>query len=241
MHRPFRFKQFQVHHEVAAQKVSTDSVLLGAWCKVEHTVNSVLDVGAGCGLLALMAAQKWPEAIIDAVEIDSPTTAECMKNFAESSWHDRLNVINADFNCWKTQKKYDLILCNPPYFRNALLAPNEARSLARHTSSLDVGSVIHRSADLLSHTGSLFVVSPYSDLDYIKEAALFSHLRISCRASVFTTPDTLPKLLLCRLEKDKSSATEESCETETINIRDNGGSYSAQYRELTNDFYLFLH
>ena len=118
----FRFKKFRVINDKTAMKVGTDGVLLGAWCDVS-AATSVLDVGAGCGLIALMIAQRNDHAMIDAIDIDCCAVEEAYINFHDSPWGGRLNVREADFNIFANScvKKYDLIVSNPPFFSNGVM------------------------------------------------------------------------------------------------------------------------
>ena len=120
----FRFKQFAVRNSMAAMKVGTDGVLLGAWCPVEGALR-VLDVGTGTGLIALMVAQRNVSAMIDAVDIDHAACDEAGFNVANSPWHERINVECCDFMEYcGCGVGYDLIVSNPPYFDNGLLPPD---------------------------------------------------------------------------------------------------------------------
>ena len=121
----FKFKQFAVLNDRTAMKVGTDGVLLGAWCPVEGA-RRVLDVGTGCGVIALMVAHRNTDAVIDAIDIDHDAIDEATLNFANSPWSERLTAIEGDFNNLNTAVGYDLIVSNPPYFTDSLLPPDEA-------------------------------------------------------------------------------------------------------------------
>ena len=113
----FRFKQFEVVNDRTAMKVGTDGVLLGAWCPVAEA-RRVLDVGTGCGVIALMVAQRNRQALIEGIDIDQDSIAEARLNFANSPWNNRLTAIEGDFNDMDGDARYDLIVSNPPYFTN---------------------------------------------------------------------------------------------------------------------------
>ena len=137
----FEFKQFRINQENCAMKVGTDGVLLGAWTPIPPTATHILDIGTGSGLLALMVAQRThSHAHIDAVEIDPTAAQQAKENFMMSPWTQQLHVIHSDFQSFEknTLQKYDVILSNPPYFRNSLQTPNTERTMARHSSTLSL-------------------------------------------------------------------------------------------------------
>ena len=111
----FRFKQFTVHQQRSAMKVGTDGVLVGAWATVRATDRAVLDIGTGTGLIALMLAQRNPEAQVVAVEIDAASAAQARENVAGSLWRDRIRVEECAVQEFSAEQKFDLIVSNPPY------------------------------------------------------------------------------------------------------------------------------
>ena len=139
-------------------KVGTDGVLLGAWCPVEGA-SRVLDVGTGCGVIALMIAQRNVEAIIEGIDIDEAAIDEAIFNFEQSPWSNRLTARLQDFNGMGGEKRYDLIVSNPPYFTHGVLPTGDARVQARHTRSLTYGGLIDGASRLLTATGSLSLIT----------------------------------------------------------------------------------
>lgn len=169
----FSFKQFHIDDSGCAMKVGTDSVLLGAWASVEQA-RRIADIGAGSGLLSLICAQRNPDAMITAVEID-PAACDCARlNFAASPWSQRLEAACADALQWTSAEKYDFIISNPPYFTSALQSPCQARAKARHaTDSLGPVSLMDVAARCLSPVGVLAMVTPADmEKDLIYEAAM---------------------------------------------------------------------
>ena len=148
----FDFKQFSVANKLSAMPVSTDSVLIGAWCNVDDAFRA-LDVGTGTGVIALMLAQRNPNLTVDAIDIDENSTLEASDNFANSPWSNRLNISLADFNDW--QGKYDLVVSNPPFFIDGIHSPNVARASARHAQSLTYKQLISHGFALLNDNGRL--------------------------------------------------------------------------------------
>ena len=174
----FRFRQFIVRQESTAMKVGEDSVLLGAWVCVDGAVR-ILDVGAGTGLLALMMAQRYPDALIDAVEIDCEAHQQAIENVEESKWSDRIRVICDDFILFAEQcpSRYNLIISNPPYFTASLKPVDTKRKVARHNDSLPHAGLLSGSAKLLAPEGILAVVLPTTEaLMFIEQAAKYDML-----------------------------------------------------------------
>ena len=132
----FRFKQFTVFHNKCAMKVGTDGVLLGAWANLEDC-ESILDIGTGTGIIALMAAQR-SNAEIEAIDIEKNACLQATENIENSPWPTRINVHNESLQLFaeKTEKKYSHIISNPPFFCNSLLSDDKNRQLARHPISL---------------------------------------------------------------------------------------------------------
>ena len=133
----FSFKQFTVRHDRCAMKVGTDGVLLGAWADVRHS-RSILDVGTGTGLIALMLAQRCPQAQIVGIDIDEAAVGQALENMSASPWAERLSAQCQDVRSLCQEGCYDTIVSNPPYFVDSLKCPDEQRTTARHTDTLDI-------------------------------------------------------------------------------------------------------
>ena len=138
----FDFKFFSIKHEQSAMKVGTDGVLLGAWANPKSYPNQILDVGTGTGLVAIMLAQRFTRSQIHAIDIDKASIEEAMFNAQSSSWSKRLNIQHSALQDYNASNKYDLIVSNPPYFRNSTHAQDLARAIARNNDSLNL-SLIH--------------------------------------------------------------------------------------------------
>ena len=173
----FRFKQFEVLNDRTAMKVGTDGVLLGAWCPVEN-VRRVLDVGTGCGVIALMVAQRNSTAVIDAIDIDHDAIEEAVLNFERSPWSDRLSATEGDYNDLQSSGEgYDLIISNPPYFTNGVMPTGDARTTARHTGTLSYPQLLDGATRLLTVAGTLAIITPSDAEGEIQEAAAFATSR----------------------------------------------------------------
>lgn len=164
----FNFKQFTVIQEKTAMRVGVDGVLLGAWAPVDYPT-TILDVGTGTGLLALMMAQRFPDAIIDAVEIDADAAEEARFNVSQSKWADRIQVFHTSFQDFAVScsHKYDLIISNPPYFKATSGIKCGKREQARDNKFLSLEDLIGSASGLLSEKGVFCFIYPYSELTQI--------------------------------------------------------------------------
>lgn len=229
----FHFKQFAVEHGSSTMRVGTDAVLLGAWCRVQG-VQRVLDVGTGCGVIALMVAQRCPAAVVDAIDIDAASVVEAQRNFATSPSAGRLRATYADFNEW-VGENYDLIVSNPPFFINGIQSPDAARASARHTITLDYARLIAHARHLLAPSGRLAMVAPADARSQVIEQAAFQSMDIARLCEVTSVVGKQPKRLLWELTPSRASLTRES-----IAIKEANGHYTEAYRALCRDFYIEL-
>ncbi len=241
----FRFRQFFVSHDRSSMKVGTDGVLLGAWAPVSNQPLRILDIGTGSGLIALMLAQRCPEAQIDAIDIDPASCHQAQANFAASPWPERLNVMHCSLQEWANGQRlmpnnqdYDLIASNPPYFTDSLKAPDAARCAARHNDSLPFDMLILHAAQLLKPDGILALIVPLEAEPTLQSLATPHGLQCICRCYVHPKPQRPPKRVLIAWTNGKLLGTESTERTEKIILEDEHGTRSAEYRQLTKDFYL---
>ena len=216
-------------------KVGTDGVLLGAWA-VYGGVRRVLDIGTGTGLIALMTAQRAPHARIDAIELDQDAFLQAAENVARSPWSDRIRVIHDDFLSWSRNsgERYDLILCNPPYFKSSGRITDRSRQRARQDDTLPLNRLIRQSAGLLTATGTVYLIIPHSRFHEAVEITARADLNITRILKVKGTQSSQVKRVLVALEK-KFSPVEEN---ELVLHDVDQSRFSDAYRQLTMDFYL---
>jgi tRNA1Val (adenine37-N6)-methyltransferase len=230
----FKFKQFTIYQDKCAMKVGTDGVLLGAWANCENA-KSILDIGTGTGLIALMLAQR-SNTLIDAVEIDEKACIQANENVAKSDWKESIQVLNTPFQdfCKSTNKTYDLIVSNPPYFQNSLFAPDKKRTDARHNSNLELDDLINGSLKLMTDNGVLSLILPYLEGTMFILKAAEKGLYCTRQTNVLPKPGREPKRLLLEFMKTKKPLVEQEIIIE-LNKRH---EYSDAYKNLTKDFYL---
>lgn len=233
----FRFKQFEVEQSGCAMKVGTDGVLLGSWCGIEGDERRILDIGTGTGLLALMAAQRAPYAMIDAIDIDCGAFGQAAANFKASVWSNRINAYHGSIQEFAntTKARYDVIVSNPPYFIGSLKSPEAARTAARHADMLPQADLARAVKRLLSDDGRFFSIFPYQLGNmFVVEAAL-QGLYVASRMEVFGNAGKPCKRVMLEFRQTKTTRiTAESLIIE----KEARGDYTDDYKMITKEFYL---
>lgn len=230
----FQFKQFTIHQDRTPMKVGTDGVLLGAWAELEHAEN-ILDIGTGTGLIALMSAQRNSSARIDAIEIERDACMQARENVAASPWSDRIEIIQSSLQDFKPEKRYDSIVCNPPFFINSTLTPDNGRTLARHCNSLPHTDLIDHAVQLLTPGGTFNVILPVNEAKELIAYAQMHQLYPRHITRVHPTPTKPPKRYLILFSTDTATATEDDLVIELSRHQ-----YSQEYIGLTREFYLLM-
>lgn len=229
----FKFKQFVVNQEDCAMKVGTDGVLLGAWFEFPDG-GSVLDIGTGTGLVALMAAQRGAGKVI-AVEIDEKAALQAERNVEESPWKGIMQVVCTDiakFN--QNVEQFDAIACNPPFFRDSLRSPDEVRSKARHNDTLSYENLADSVVRLLKDDGSFSLILPFDMANAFILIAAKRGLYLSRRTNVITREGVTPKRVLLELAKRQITVAEEN----SLIMFDSDNKETLEYTILVKDFYL---
>ncbi len=232
----FNFKKFAVVNERSAMKVNTDGVLLGAAMTILPTDRAMLDVGTGTGTIALMAAQRSCQALVEAIDIDEASAREAGMNFMNSPWAERMIAHHASLEDFASASdmKYDLIFSNPPYFEDSLLAPEKRRSNARHTVGLSYRELLAFAAERLNDDGRFSIVLPADQENALTRCARMNGLYLFRIMRVKTVPRKAPGRIIA--EFSRSSCAEPEDFILTIQ---NEGKYTEEYLSLTRDFYLF--
>ncbi len=230
---PFRFKQFAVDDTGCAMKVGTDGVLLGAWTQTPQD-GLILDIGTGCGLIALMLAQR-SAAHITAIEIEPDAVKQSRLNFSNSPWADKLECIEGAVQQYNPHSKFNLIVTNPPFFSNALKAPEKQRNAARHNDTLPPEGLLYAVDKLLAPDGIFSFILPVREAENLVTLAISQHLYLNRRCLVFSKEGKQPNRFMGELSRFQSTLHEEQ-----LTIRTGDGKYSKEYRNLTEPFYLTL-
>ena len=230
----FQFKQFTVHQQHCAMKVGTDGTLLGAWALASESPCRILDIGTGTGLIALMMAQRYPQAKVTAIDIDDGAVRQSKENVSASPFVDRINVIKADVLTFEEEEKYDSIVCNPPFFEDSLTCPDPQRTEARHTVSLGYRQLMEVAFRLLKDDGRFSLIIPSDCRERLESEAHLRGFFLSRVCSIQTTPKKAPKRYMIELSKQPVN------EVDTTNgiLESSPQVRSDWYRELTKEFYI---
>ncbi len=212
-------------------KVGTDAMVFGALVNPENSA-SILDIGAGTGVLSLMLAQRNQQAQITAIEVDESSFEDCQVNFKNSPWNNRLEVINGDFLSQQFDKRFDFIISNPPFYQNSLHNADLKLAKARHSDFLPMKQLMAKVASLLSSNGVFSLIFPFQNCDEIKELAKQVGFSILREITVNGKPETPVRTILELSLENRHEAV-----IQDLTIRDIDGAYSEEYRELTIDFH----
>ena len=218
----FQFKQFTIEQELCAMKVGTDGVLLGAWAKGGPRI---LDIGTGTGIIALMMAQRYPEAQVTAIDIDEGAVRQAEQNVSQSPFLGRISVLQQAVQ--EHLGEYESIVSNPPFFIDSLQAPDEQRNMARHTATLSYAELMKAAYRLLADNGEFSVVIPFDYRRRMEDEAIFVGFFPSRVCGVKTTERKPAKRYLLAFRKHPCP-----CQKEQLTIG------SEDYQALTSAFYL---
>ncbi len=233
--RPFHFKQFTIVQDKCIMKVSTDSVLLGAWANITSS-KKILDIGTGTGILALMIAQRNSQAIIHAVEIDDLAVADATINIKNSNWSERITLFHKSIQDFIKIRLdvYDHIISNPPFFINSTLGPDKSRNAARHTLLLSFEEILKSCDLLLRKEGSLSIILPPNEAKEFLATAILFGFYCNRKTEIYPKENKSVERVLMELSK-----TQQVCVKDSIVIQksDESNDYTEPYKELTKDFY----
>jgi tRNA1Val (adenine37-N6)-methyltransferase len=234
----FQFKQFTVWHNQCAMKVGTDGVLLGTWAPINDKLQTILDIGCGSGLIALILAQRNPSAHITGIDIDEGAYNQSRYNFNKSCWNNRLEALHTSLQTFSSNRstQFDLIVSNPPFFSKSLKAPCQARSTARHNDFLPLEILMVQSEKLLKETGSIALILPVTDQNNCVKCAERVGLYCVRSTTVYPKPGASAKRILMVFKKNFHPLTADELTIETITR----GVYTPEFEALTQAFYLKL-
>ena len=232
---PFRFRQFTVEDSQSTLRIGTDAMLLGSWSNPENA-KRILDIGTGCGVLAMMMAQK-SDAVIEAIDLDEPSVNEAHNNFLNSPWPSRLTAIHESlrsFSC-RAAGIYDFIISNPPYHVNSLKSPSPRVNQTRHSDDLPLSELAVSANRLLSDDGALALILPPAPAEMFQVMCRENGLYPSRRVMVFPKPGVSVKRVLVQFTRSCSMKPESS----ELTILDEKGKYTPDYLALTGCFHNF--
>ncbi|HRO75500.1 MAG TPA: methyltransferase [Crocinitomicaceae bacterium] len=228
----FQFKYFTIRQQTSAMKVGTDAMLLGAFATVYDT-NSVLDIGAGTGVLSLMLAQKAKNLKISAVELNADALSDLKINFDNAPFEHSFSILEDDFSTILFNQTFDVIISNPPYFKNSFhYNHSDNRSVARNEENLTFDTLIGKSAKLLNENGLFWFVVPTTAETEIENLAQLHQLSIKQKITLLGKPNNSVRLIYCLTNKKNVQS-----EFLTFTIRNTDGTYTDEYVDLTKEFH----
>jgi tRNA1Val (adenine37-N6)-methyltransferase len=230
----FNFKQFTIYQDKSVFKVGTDGVLLGASADLQGA-KSILDIGTGSGLIAIMSAQRCNADIIG-IEPDLSSYDQACENVNRCKWKERIAVINEDLQQYSSncERSFDIILTNPPYFRDSLKSPDPGRTASRHNDTLNPNELLKGVSKLLSEDGNFQLIMPYAEGTlFIAEASGFG---LFCTRIIKIKPYPSGEIirLIMKFERKRKPVIESFLTIETGTRH----SYTEEYKNVTRDFYL---
>jgi tRNA1Val (adenine37-N6)-methyltransferase len=231
----FDFKKFSIKQDKCAMKVGTDAVLLGAWI-ISNGSRNILDIGTGTGVISLMLAQKSSANIL-AVEIDKQSTEQAKLNVSQSNYFSQIQVENVSIQdlAQKSEKKFDLIVTNPPYFIDSYKSIESNRTIARHSDSLPFEELIDSVIKLLDVKGKFCLILPKNEAGIFRKMAEIKGLYLSKLLRIRTKPDKeSEKRHLMQFEFKETEFSESTLVLEENESR----NYTQAYKEFTKDYYL---
>jgi len=238
----FQFKQFTIHQDRCAMKVTTDACLFGAWAAGivrSHGlgVKNILDIGTGTGLLSLMLAQQC-NASIDTIEVDKDTFEQAGENIAASLWADRIKVFQGDARAFRFPVQYDIIISNPPFYEKELMPDNTKKNLAHHNKGLFLSELLVIIKKNLQPDGSFYLLMPYKRKEEIRKLFIETDLSIQQLTFLRQSADHnyFRIMLAGKLKTEKQAETM----IDEISIKDKEGQYTPFFVKLLKDYYLYL-
>ncbi len=229
----FQFKKFGIQHSESTMKVGTDAILLGALVELEKS-DSVLEIGTGCGIISLMLAQRF-SCRIEAIEIDQRSAMQAAQNISHSPWNEIINVIYGDVNTYEFEEKFSTIVSNPPYFQAGLLCDDAQKSIARHAHSLNFRELCKVSHKLLNENGCLWVILPKASCEIFENESRKHGFYCERKVLIQNSPQQKVSLIVSKWAKKEVALS-----IQDLVIRNNDGTYSDKYCNLTCHFHPFL-
>ncbi len=233
MNNVFEFKQFSIEQTSSVFKVGTDACLLGAWVEVSNAA-LILDVGTGTGVIALICAQRNKTAQILAIDINSEATDLAAKNFLNSPWKSRLKTQCVRFQDLQLSElfHFDLIVCNPPFFKDSIHNSTQSQSLARHEIALNLAEMLEKAVNVLSPDGNIALIIPYARASELLQISSQVGLHIQRLFSVAPFGHKPANRLMVSLAKNKVDYHESH-----LVLRSSAKSYSAEFQQLMQPYY----
>ncbi len=229
---PFVCKQFEIKHQLSTLAVGTDAILLASFTDCSNT-NSIIDIGTGCGIIALALAQKCtPKACIEAIDLDKPSVIESAENFKNSKWANQLKATHTSFLDWHGPLQ-DLIVSNPPFFRNSLVNPSVHKQIARHQEDFSMIDFAQFCFSKSTAEGKICLIYPASDQEYL--ITIFENVGLFLSRVCTVYPKRKKEKSRIMIEFTKHITR--TLYTELV-VYDDDNKYTEEYKKFTKEYYL---
>lgn len=232
----FSFKQFSLDHSLSSMKVGTDAVLLSALIP-RNQARQILDVGTGCGVVALLTAQFNPRASVTAIDIDPPSIAQARNNFASSPFADRMQAIETSLQDFADNKdhigRFDLVVSNPPYFVDSLKAPKASRNIARHNDKLPFCDLVESISRLITPEARIAIILPEAQSSETEQLFTRKNIHLAKRVNIYPKAGRPIIRVVNIYAPDAASHKEES-----LTIRTCSGEYTPEYKTIVSEILL---
>lgn len=232
----FRLKQFTIQQELSALKVGTDGMLLGAWVADrfhETPPSSILDVGTGTGIIALMLAQELQRSKIVGIEVDPLSAQEAQYNAQHSPFASRVEIIQGDFRACHFAQPFDLIVSNPPYFTPTHSNSDRRETIAKHAVELSPQHFFSNCQGT-----NVVIIVAQSATSLYQHAAEEAGLHLVEQVAIITKRGKAPQRHILRFAPDPVVSTKQS--QLTILQGDSRHDYTEEYSRLLRPFLTIL-
>jgi len=230
----FSFKQFTIYQENVAMKVTTDACILGAYAQSKQP-KKILDIGSGTGILSIMLAQRYKSAEVDGIESDLLSTNQAKSNVNACAWHDRIRIHHNRIQDYVKQinYKYDLIICNPPYYENQLKSVSQRKKRARHAIDLQFSDLAYAINKLIKEKGNFYTIVPCESFQRLKYELSFFRVMQFDYLEIFSIPGKPMNRIIGGFSKTRRKKIEKK-----LTLMNEMKEYSTFFKHLLRDFYL---
>jgi len=214
-------------------KVTSLACIQGAWLP-DIQPCKILDIGAGTGLLTLMAAQKF-NGDFDSVEIERNAFQQLVENVSGSGWHDRINCHHKDIRNFANENSttYDFIITNPPFYQKQLSSPDSTINQARHSTDLDLKDLLSIVSKLLNPKGIASILLPVLETNLLIGQSMKQSLHATNQLIIHDQPHKAPIAIVTYFSKKSGNIIKKR-----ISIKNSDNNWSGQYIALLRPYYL---
>ena len=214
-------------------KIGTDGILIGAWVNVSKKFKA-LDIGSGTGIISIMLCQRNLNLELDSIEISPSAIIDAKINIENCNWSNRIKLFQQDLKDFHPDSNYDLIVSNPPYFKESLKPSDSERLKARHQNDLKLEDILKFSKQNLTKDGSLNLILPFEQKSEAVEFAKKYGLNSIRECAVYPKPNKAPHRILIEFSRNENK---QIIKESLVIEKDGRHNYSEGYKKLTREFY----